>query len=221
MRHHKSEIEILIADDHRMFRQGLKSLIEKESNYTVIAEASNGKQAVELCRSHSPRLVLMDISMPELTGIEATKQILQELPDTKIVALSMHADQRFVVEALKAGAAGYLLKDSAVEELLRAMAVILKGHTYLSPSITDLLVKDYIRQLDTPQAASSYTRLTTRELQVLRQVADGRSTKEIAHALDVSVKTVETYRQQIMEKLQLHSVAELTKYAIRQGLTSV
>ncbi len=212
--------KVLIADDHQIVRQGLRILLEKESDLKVVAEAEDGRTTVRLARELKPGLIIMDVAMPGLNGIEATRQIMSESPGTKVIALSMYADRRFVVNMLKAGALGYLLKDCAFEELTRAIRAVLSHKTYLSPGVTDILVKDC--KLGAPMnEVSAFALLTPREREVLQLMAEGRSTAKIADQLHVSVKTVESHRQQLMQKLNLRSVAELTKYAIREGLTSL
>ncbi len=213
-------VRIVIADDHRIVREGLRHLLEKRTDFKVVAEAADGESAVRLARELSPDVVIVDISMPGLNGIEATRRILADRPGVKVLALSMHSDRRFVIETLKAGASGYLLKDSAFDELARAIEVVMARGAFLSPAITDMVVRDYVAQAGADGGAA-FSVLTAREREVLQLVAEGESTKAIAGRLAVSVKTVESYRQQIMEKLDLHSVAELTKYAIREGLTSL
>jgi DNA-binding NarL/FixJ family response regulator len=212
--------KILIADDHQIVRQGLRFLLEKESDLKVVAEAEEGRSTVRLARELRPGVIIMDVAMPDLNGIEATRQIIAESPATKVIALSMYADRRFVVNMLKAGASGYLLKDCAFEELIRAIRVVLAHKTYLSPGVTDILVKDC--KMGTPlNEPSAFGVLTSREREVLQLMSEGQSTAKIADQLHVSVKTVESHRQQLMQKLNLRSVAELTKYAIREGLTSL
>ena len=213
-------VRIVIADDHRIVREGLRHLLEKRTDFKVVAEAADGESAVRLARELSPDVVIVDISMPGLNGIEATRRILAERPGVKVLALSMHSDRRFVIETLKAGASGYLLKDSAFDELARAIEVVMARGAFLSPAITDMVVRDYVAQAG-GDGDAAFSVLTAREREVLQLMAEGESTKAIAGRLAVSVKTVESYRQQIMEKLDLHSVAELTKYAIREGLTSL
>jgi DNA-binding NarL/FixJ family response regulator len=213
-------IKILIADDHQIVRQGLRFLLEKESDLQVVAEAENGRTTVRLARELTPGVIIMDVAMPDLNGIEATRQIIAESPATKVIALSMYADRRFVVNMLKAGASGYLLKECAFEELIRAIRVVLMHKTYLSPGVTDILVKDC--QMGVPMdEISAFALLTPREREVLQLMSEGNSTAKIADQLHVSIKTVESHRQQLMQKLNLRSVAELTKYAIREGLTSL
>jgi two-component system response regulator NreC len=213
-------IKVLIADDHQIVRQGLRNLLEKEHDLKVVAEAEDGRSTVRLARETQPQLIIMDVAMPDLNGIEAARQIVSELPRVKVIALSMYADRRFVVNMLKAGAAGYLLKDCAFEELNRAIRAVLAHKTYLSPGVSDILVKDYMTG-GPAQETSVFSVLTPREREVLQLMSEGKSTNQIADSLHVSVKTIETHRQQVMHKLNMHSVAELTKYAIREGLTSL
>ncbi len=213
-------IRILIADDHRLMREGLRAMLTKEAGWEVAGEAGDGRTAVQLAQTLRPDVVIMDITMPGLNGIEATRQLVATGRTVKIIALSMHADRRYAAEGLRAGASGYLLKDSAFDELARAIEVVMARGAYLSPAITDMVVRDYVAKAGVEDEAA-FSVLTPREREVLQLMAEGESTKGIAARLAVSVKTVESYRQQIMEKLDLHSVAELTKYAIREGLTSL
>ncbi len=213
-------IKILLADDHQIIRQGLRSLLEKQSDMEVIGEAQQGREAVAMTRQLSPQIVIMDVSMPDLNGMEAAKQILNETPDVKIIALSMHSDSLFVTEMLKSGASGYLLKDCAFEELVQAIRIVISGKTYLSPSISGVVVSDYVHRLS-KTGNDNLEVLTAREREVLQLIAEGKSTKQVALKLHISAKTVETHRRQIMDKLDIHSVAELTKYAIRKGFTSL
>lgn len=211
-------IRVLLSDDHRIVREGLRTLLEKEPDIDVVAEAEDGRSTVELVRRLRPQAVVMDITMPNLNGIEATRQITKEVPDVKVLALSIHSDRRFVMEMLRAGATGYLIKDCASEELVSAIRTVLNNQTYLSPKIADIVRRDYLHQ--GPKADTSvFSILTAREREVLQFMAEGKTTKHVASCLDVSVKTIETHRQHIMAKLNLHSLAELTKYAIREGLT--
>jgi len=213
-------IRILLADDHKITRQGLRSLLEKQSDMVVVAEAEEGRTAVRLVRELLPDVVIMDVSMPDLNGMEAARQITREFGNVKIVALSMHSDSLFVTEMLKSGASGYLLKDCAFEELARAIRTVVAGKTYLSPSVSSVVVDDYLHRLSKADF-SGLDVLTNREREVLQLLAEGKSTKQIALKLHISGKTVETHRRQIMNKLDIHTVAELTKYAIRKGLTSL
>ncbi len=213
-------MQILLADDHRLLREGIQRILEDEDDMHIAMEAENGRDAVRLALEHQIDIVLMDISMPELNGIEASLQILRDKPDIKILILSMHSDRRFVDRALKAGVCGYLLKNSAVAEVVDAIHRVVEGKIYLSPGITDIVVENYVRR-PAPKETSVATQLTLREREVLQLLAEGNTTKEIASRLHVSDKTVEVHRQHIMDKLNLHSIAQLTKYAIREGLTTL
>ncbi|MFZ5447248.1 MAG: response regulator [Thermodesulfobacteriota bacterium] len=213
-------ITILLVDDHKILRQGLRTLLAKEPDMEVVAEAEDGRDAVRLVRELSPKVVIMDVGMPDLNGIEATRQILQESPETKVVALSMHSDRRFVSNMLKAGASGYLLKDSAFEELATAIRMVMARKTYLSHEIAHVVVKDYV-QGGSKDDPSVFSVLSPREREVLQLMAEGKTNRQIAEILNVSLKTVETHRQQIMNKLEIHNIVELTKYAIREGLASL
>jgi len=209
-----------LADDHKIIREGLRSLLEKQDDMEVIAEADNGLTTVNLVQKLHPDVVIMDIGMPEMNGIDATTKITTEFKGVQVIALSMHSDRRFVMQMLKAGATGYLLKDSAFEELVTAIHTVMRRQHYLSQKITDVIVEEYLQNLPKNET-NVFTVLTPREREVLQLIAEGKSTKQIASVLNVSVKTIETHRQQIMDKLNIHSVAELTKYAIREGITSL
>jgi DNA-binding NarL/FixJ family response regulator len=213
-------IRIIIADDHQIVRQGLKTLLENEPDMKVVAEAGDGGRTVTLVRELSPHVVVIDVKMPDMSGIEATRQILSELPDVKVIALSMFGDRRFVINMLKAGAKGYLLKDCAFEELAQAIRLVMSNKTYLSHGVAEIVVKDYVTQVTSP-SQSVFSVLTAREREVLQLMAEGKRTTQIAELLQISVKTVDTHRQQLMRKLDIRSVAELTKYAIREGLTTL
>jgi DNA-binding NarL/FixJ family response regulator len=211
-------IRVLLADDHNIVREGLRSLLEKEPDIDIVAMADNGRTAVQLAAELKPDVAVLDIAMPEMNGIEATRRISRDDPQVKVLALSMHSARRFVTEALSAGAKGYLLKDCAAEELVRAIRTVAANETYLSPKVAGLIIKDYLKH--SPETRlSDNSCLTNREREILQLIAEGESTKETAFKIGVSIKTVETHRQQIMKKLNLHSVAELTRYAIREGLT--
>ncbi|MEQ8190319.1 MAG: response regulator transcription factor [Candidatus Eremiobacterota bacterium] len=213
------KIKILLSDDHKLFRQGLRTLLEKQSDMTVTGEADNGISTIELSEKLLPDVILMDISMPDMNGIEATKRIISNNPAIKIIALSMHSDKRFITEMLKSGASGYLLKDSAFEELSIAIRTVMKNQNYLSSTITDIVIRDYINIKN--KENSAFTLLSSREREVLQLLSEGKTTKEIALCLQVSSKTIETHRKQIMDKLNIYSMAELTKYAIREGITAL
>jgi DNA-binding NarL/FixJ family response regulator len=213
-------IKVIVADDHRIVREGLCSLLEKEKDITVVGQAENGQTAVRLAQRLKPDVVVMDITMPDLNGMEAAQRICAAPSRTKVIGLSMHSDRHFVTRMLKAGAAGYLLKDSAFGELAEAIRAVAAGRKYLSPSIGESLIDDYINHPD-PGAGSVFSALSVREREVLQLLAEGHSAKEIAIHLHVSVKTAETHRRHIMERLDVHSVAELTKLAVREGLTSL
>jgi DNA-binding NarL/FixJ family response regulator len=213
-------IQVILADDHRIVREGLRSLLEKEKDIAVVGEAENGQTAVRLAQRLNPDVVVMDISMPDLNGMEAAQRICAEARRTKVIGLSMHSDRRFVTRMLKAGASGYLLKDSAFGELAEAIRAVVAGRKYLSPSIGEGIIDDYIHHPD-PSTGPVFSALSGREREVLQLLAEGHSAKEIALQLHVSVKTAETHRRHIMRKLDVHSVAELTKLAVREGLTSL
>lgn len=212
---------IIIADDHKIVREGLRTLLEKLPGIKVVAEARDGIEAVEKACELQPSCIIMDISMPTLNGIEASRKIRQKIPHQRIIALSMHSDRRFVMEALKTGIMGYLLKDSAFEELHSAIKTVMNNQIFLSSTITDLVVREFIQNSRFEPPPSAFDLLSPREREILQLFAEGKSTKEIASQLFISVKTVETHRKQIMDKLNIHTIAELTKYAIREGLTSL
>lgn len=213
-------IRILIADDHKIVREGLIALLRQHPHMEVVGEAENGRQAVQLAASLQPQVVIIDIGMPELNGIEATRQIVAAAPSIKVIALSMHSDKRFVKGMLKAGAAGYLLKYCASEELVNAIQMVMANRVYLSHDITGIVVEDYVQKL-ADSDASPFQTLTPREREVLQLLAEGHSTRQIADTLHVSVKTIEVHRKQLMDKLGLNSLADLIKFAIREGLTSI
>jgi DNA-binding NarL/FixJ family response regulator len=214
------EIRVLLVDDHKIVREGLRNLLDRRSGIHVVGEASDGISAVSQAEKLSPHVVIMDISMPGMNGLEAMKRIRATNAETKIIILSMHADRRFVLETLKSGALGYLLKDSAFEELAQCITSVMMNQAYLSSTITDIVVKDYISSVKSEEDTSS-SLFSPREREVLQHLAEGRSTKEIASMLSVSIKTIETHRKHIMDKLDIHNLADLTKYAIREGITSL
>jgi two-component system response regulator NreC len=212
-------IKVMIADDHQIVREGLRAMLEKEHDIKVVGEAVDGRMTERLARELVPDVIIMDVAMPDLNGIEATRQIVAELPGVKIIALSMHDDRRFVLNMFKAGAVGYMLKDCAFKDLAKAIRVVMSNKTYLSHEIADIVVKDYLAS-SSPAESSVFHLLSPREREVLQLIAEGKTSPQIADNLHISVKTVESHRQQIMIKLKIKTVAELTKYAIREGLTS-
>lgn len=211
---------VLIADDHQVLRQGLRTMLEKEPGIEVIGEADNGRSACKLAEELAPEVVIMDVAMPDMNGIEATKQILAIFPKTKIIALSMHDDRRFVLNMFKMGASAYLLKNCAFREIVKAIQTVMANRTYLSIGITDLVVEGYVASSLSAES-SVYMLLSPREREVLQLIAEGKTTNQIAARLYVSSKTIETHRNQIMRKLNINSIAGLTKYALSEGLTSM
>ena len=213
-------VRIILADDHKLFCEGLRSMLEGQPGLEVIATAPDGHTVVHLARELLPDVVIIDIGMPNLNGIEATRKIVTENTSIKVIALSMHSDKRFVVEMLRAGASAYLLKDCDFEELTGAIIAVMDGNFYISPAVAKVVIKDYVNNLQ-EESASAFTVLTAREREVLQNLAEGKTTHQIAAALFVSEKTVESHRRQIMSKLSINSVAGLIKYAIREGLTTL
>jgi len=211
-------VRIVLADDHQIVRDGLRALLEQESGMEVVAEAEDGRTAVELTRQQKPDVVVMDIAMPDLNGIEATRRIKAEMPDVKIVALSMHADKRFIAGMFQAGASGYLLKKGAFRELAGAIRDVVADNKYMSPKIASIVIEDYVQHLSEKPAPGADV-LTAREREVLQLLVEGKTADQIAAHLHVSVNTVGTHRHHIMEKLNIRSLPELTKYALREGLT--
>jgi DNA-binding NarL/FixJ family response regulator len=209
-------VRILLVDDHKIMRDGLRSLLEKEADFEIVAEAEDGKAAVRMARDEEPDVVIMDVAMPDMNGIDATTRIRASLPNVKIVALTMHSDKNYLTGMLRAGTAGYLLKDCAAEELVKAVRDVVAGKAYISPEIAPMILEDYSGRSPTSKKESD---LTDKETEVLQLFAEGLGAREIAEKLKVSSKTVERTRTVIMEKLKLYSVAELTKYAIRKGIT--
>ena len=213
-------VRILLADDHTVVRKGLRLLLESVPEFQVIADAANGRDAAALAEQHRPDVVVMDVAMPILNGIEAARQITAKQPSTAIVFLSMHGDESYVLRALKAGARAYLLKDSAEYDLIQAVKAVSEGKAFFSPAISKMLVEDYMRQMQERGVEDSFELLTTREREVMQLLAEGKNNKEVASLLNLSLYTVETHRSNIFQKLNLHSQAELILYAIRKGVIS-
>ncbi len=209
---------ILLADDHRIFRDGLRPLLTAQDDLAVVAEADNGLDALQLARELAPDVAVLDISMPGLNGIEVARRLTQDAPGVKTVILSMHSDRRFVLAALRAGARGYLLKDTGIEELLTAVRSVCAGQIHLCAAVSERVVRDYI-SFATDDEGSAFALLSAREREVLQMLAEGLATKEVASRLHLSAKTVESHRKSVMDKLEIRSIAELTRYAIREGLT--
>lgn len=220
MRAYVKPIRILLADDHNVMRRGLRFLLESQPGFSVVAEASDGRQAVQQAEGTSPDVVILDIAMPNLSGIEAAQRILSILPNAAIVILSMHSDEGYVLRALKAGAKGYLLKDSAEGDLIDAIKAVSQGKTFFSAEISKMLVEDYVREIRTRGVEDSYELLTSREREILQMLAEGKSNKEVASSLNLSLYTVETHRRNLQDKLNLHSFAELILYAVRKRVIS-
>jgi len=214
------KIRILLADDHKLMRSGLRVLLEQQADLTVVGEASDGREAVALATTLKPDVLVMDIGMANLNGIEAASQISKSHAGISIVMLSMHSDESYVLRALKAGAKGYLLKDSAESDLSRAVHAVADGKSFFSPAVSKVLLDDYVRKLKRSGTEDPYDLLTPREREVLQLVAEGKSNKDVAQLLNLSVYTVETHRANIMEKLNLHGVPELILYAVRKGIIS-
>lgn len=213
-------IRIMLVDDHSIIRQGLRVLLDKKPKFEVVGEAENGRVALSMARKLEPDVIVMDINMPDLNGVDAARQILAERPESKIIALSMYSDRSYVKGMLKAGVAGYLLKNCAFDELSKAILAVAGNQTYLSPKVSDIVRKEFVKLMDAGEPGVAEA-LTDKEREVLQMIAEGKKTKDIAERLHISVKTVEARRGKIMEKLKINSVAGLTKFAIREGLTSV
>ena len=214
------KLRILLADDHIVMRTGLRALLERQPNLEIVGESENGRETVALAASLRPDVVVMDVGMPVLNGIEATQTIVTQCPTTAVVILSMHADESYVMRALKAGARGYLLKDSAAADLIGAIQAISQGKSFFSPKVSRILAEDYVRVLKQNGAVDTYDLLTSREREILQLLAEGKTNKEVATALNISPYTVETHRSHILQKLNLHNSAELVLYAVRKGIIS-
>jgi DNA-binding NarL/FixJ family response regulator len=207
---------VLLADDHSLIRIGVRTLVEQLGGMEVVGEASDGRMALEMIKKHSPDLVLMDIGMAGMNGLEATARVTKDFPGVKVIILSMHATEEYVWQALRAGACGYLLKDSGLSELELAINAVMKGEMYLTPTVNKKVVMDYLERLDTDQ--TPIERLTRRQREILQLIAEGNTVKEIAWELNLSVKTIETHRSQLMDRLDIHDVAGLVRYAMRMGI---
>jgi DNA-binding NarL/FixJ family response regulator len=214
------QIRILLADDHNVMRRGLRLLLENQPGFVVVGEAADGHSAVEQAQAMKPDVAVLDIAMPRLNGTEAAQRIAEILPNTAIVILSMHSDESYVLRALKAGAKGYLLKDSAEGDLIEAIKAVSEGKAFFSPEVSQMLAEDYVREIRTRGVEDSYELLTAREREILQALAEGKSNKDIAASLNLSLFTVETHRRNLQEKLNLHSLAELILYAVRKGIIS-
>jgi two-component system response regulator NreC len=214
------KIRVVVADDHTMIRSGLRALLDRESDIEVVGEAPDGRQAIQKAQELLPDVILLDIAMPNLNGIEAARQISSRHEGMGIVILSMHSDEGYVLRALKAGARGYLLKDSPETDVMNAVRAVSAGKAYFSPEISRIMAEDYLRQMQQRGVEDSYELLTPREREMLQMLAEGKSSKEIANLLDLSLHTVETHRSNIFQKLNLHSIPELILYAVRKGIVS-
>jgi two-component system, NarL family, response regulator NreC len=214
------KIRILVADDHDIVRAGLKSLLERQEDIEIVGEAADGREVVRLAEQFNPSIIVTDIAMPQLNGIDAAAQILRRDPDIKIIILSMYADEEFLVRALTAGVKGYLLKDAVQADLVRAVRAVATGRSFFSPAIAQTLAEDYVRQLQHKGLEDSYELLTEREREILQLLAEGKSNKEVATVLNVSPYTVETHRMHLMQKLNLHNTAEIVLYAVRKKIVA-
>jgi DNA-binding NarL/FixJ family response regulator len=214
-------LRLILAEDHVITRQGLRSLLEKEPDMEVVGEAENGRIAIELVLELLPDVLITDVTMPNLNGIEATRKIVSEHPEVKVIALSVHSSRVFVADMLEAGASGYVLKECSFNDLVEAVRTVVAGGTYLSPKVAGVVVSDYVKRLSSGISGSPLDILTDREREVLQLISEGKNTKQIAHQIHLSPKTIESNRRKIMEKLKAHSVAELVKIAIAGGLTSL
>jgi len=215
------KIRLLVADDHKIFRQGITKLLEDESDLQVVGEAADGREAVKKATELKPDVVLMDIAMANLNGLEATKQIKKVLPETKVIMVTMHKNEEYILQSFQAGASGFILKEGAVEELVNAIRSIHQDKSFLSPTISKTLIDAYLRKMETGKTETPFDLLTDREREVLQLIAEGYTNREVAKALFISVKTVEAHRAHIMQKLNIHDVAKLVKYAIQKGLVDL
>jgi two-component system, NarL family, response regulator NreC len=215
-----AKLRILLGDDHRLLRHGLRKILQERPDWEVVAEAGDGREAVRQALAVQPDIAILDIGMPLMNGIEATLQIVRRRPDTHVLILSMHANEAYIIQALKAGAKGYLLKDSADTELIRGVAVVASGKSFFSPAVAKVMLDDYVRHLAEKGTADRFDTLSEREREIFQLVAEGRSNKEIAELLSVSPATIETHRAHVLQKLDVHNTAELVLYAVRRGVIS-
>ena len=213
-------LRIVLADDHTLFRQGLRRVLEEQSDWQVVAEASDGAEAVRLVLEHEPHIVILDVAMPRLNGVEATRQIVRRLPEIRVLILSMYSDDLYITQALQAGAHGYMLKDSADADLVRAVRDLAAGKSYFSPDVSKVVRNDYVRHLADRGVQDRFDALSEREREVFQLIAEGHSNKDIADVLSISPATVETHRAHIFQKLDLHNTAEVVLYAVRRGVIS-
>jgi DNA-binding NarL/FixJ family response regulator len=210
----------LLADDHSILREGLRVLLDRQDEFAVVGDASNGREAVEMAEKHDPDVVIMDLAMPGLNGIEATRRIIARSPRTAVVILSMHSDESYILRSLKAGARGYLLKDSLKADLIDAVRAAVRGKSFFSPKVSQVLKEEYVNELEARGAEDTWELLTDREREILQLVAEGKTNKEIAAVLNISTYTIDTHRGHILQKLNLHSAPELILYAVRKGIIS-
>lgn len=215
-----SKLRLVLGDDHTLFRQGLRKILEERPDWEVVAEVGDGRQAVRECIALKPDVAVLDVGMPMLNGIDATQQIVRKSPDTKVLVLSMHSDEAYVTRALQAGATGYMLKDSAGQDLIKGIASVAKGQAYFSPAIARLMLDDYVRRVSGAGVVDRYETLSAREREIFQLIAEARTNKEVAELLEISPATVETHRARILQKLDIHNTAELVLYAVRRGVIS-
>lgn len=215
-----ADLRLLIGDDHTLFRHGLRRILEDRKDWEIVAEADDGRSAVRKAVALKPDVAILDIGMPQLNGIDATRQIMRKVPGVRVLILSMHSDETYVTRALNAGATGYILKDSAGKDLLRAVAAVAEGRSFFSPSVSKLMLDDFVRRAAKTEVADRYDTLSDREREILQLVAEGRSNKEVAALLEISPATVETHRARVLQKLDVHNTAELVLYAVRRGVIS-
>ena len=213
-----ASLRLLIGDDHTLFRHGLRRILEDRQDWEIVAEADDGRSAVRKALALKPDVAILDIGMPQLNGIDATRQIVRKAPEVRVLILSMHSDETYVTRALNAGATGYILKDSAGKDLIKAVAAVAGGHPFFSPAVSRLMLDDYVRRAAATGVADRYDTLSDREREIMQLVAEGRSNKEVAELLDISPATVETHRARILQKLDVHNTAELVLYAVRRGI---